>query len=74
MVDDPSACPRSSQRPEAQEKERQRLFKIIEDLVQWENTTNEQVLQAARDEIWASWQRTCEANAGPPPRRRAVQP
>ena len=28
--------------------ERQRLFRIIEDLVLWENTTNETVLQAAR--------------------------
>jgi putative DNA methylase len=36
------------------ELERERLFKIIEDLVLWENTTNETVLQAARDEIWAS--------------------
>jgi putative DNA methylase len=25
----------------------------------WENTTNETVLQAARDEIWASWRRAC---------------
>ena len=34
---------------ELQEKERKRLFKIIEDLVLWENTTNETVLQAARE-------------------------
>jgi putative DNA methylase len=46
--------------------ERQRLFRIIEALVQWENTTNETVLQAARDEIWASWRRTCAANADHP--------
>ena len=31
--------------------ERQRLFKIIEDLVIWENTTNEEVLERARAEI-----------------------
>jgi putative DNA methylase len=43
--------------------ERQRLFRIIEDLVQWENTTNETVLQAAREEIWASWRRACAENA-----------
>ena len=30
----------------AQEKERKRLFKLIEELVQWENTTNEEVLGA----------------------------
>lgn len=42
--------------------ERERLFTIIEDLVQWENTNNETVLQAARDEIWKSWRETCEMN------------
>ena len=46
--------------------ERQRLFRIIEELVQWENTTNEDVLQAARDEIWQSWRRACADNAGDP--------
>jgi putative DNA methylase len=46
--------------------ERQRLFRIIEDLVLWENTTNEKVLQAARDEIWQSWRRACAANADHP--------
>jgi len=46
--------------------ERQRLFRIIEDLVLWENTTNETVLQAARDEIWKSWRRACAENADHP--------
>ena len=36
---------------EEQEAERQRLFRIIEELVKWENTTNETVLEAAREEI-----------------------
>ena len=45
------------------DQERQRLFRIIEELVLWENTTNETVLQAARDEIWNSWRRTCAENA-----------
>lgn len=66
MVDDPASVPEEFPTPEAQEKERQRLFRIIEDLVQWENTTNEQVLQAARDEIWKSWRRTCRDHAGHP--------
>ena len=48
------------------ELERDRLFAIIEDLVLWENTTNETVLQRARDEIWQSWRRACAANAGHP--------
>jgi len=46
MVDDPSANPDLFKTEKAREKERQRLFKIIEDLVQWENTTNEEVLAA----------------------------
>jgi putative DNA methylase len=66
MVDDPSAHPDLFPTAEAQEAERQRLFKIIKDLVQWENTNNEDVLKAARDEIWASWQRTCKANKDHP--------
>ena len=46
--------------------ERERLFRIIEDLVLWENTTNEKVLQQARDEIWQSWRRACAWNADHP--------
>lgn len=48
------------------DQERQRLFRIIEDLVKWENTTNETALQAARDEIWQSWRRACADNADNP--------
>ena len=48
------------------ELERDRLFAIIEDLVQWKNTTNEAVLQRARDEIWQSWRRACAENADHP--------
>ncbi len=48
------------------DQERQRLFRIVEDLVLWENTTNETVLQAARDEIWQSWRRACAENADHP--------
>jgi len=66
MVDDPSSNPDLFPTEKKQEKERQRLFKIIEDLVQWENTTNETVLQAARDEIWQSWRRACAENADHP--------
>lgn len=66
MVDDPSSWPDLFPTEKKQEKERQRLFKIIEELVQWENTTNEEVLQKARDEIWRSWRRTCAENADHP--------
>lgn len=43
-------------------QERERLFKIIEDLVQWENTNNEDVLGRAREEIRKSWRETCALN------------
>jgi len=66
MVDDPSAHPDLFQTEREQKKERGRLFKIIEDLVQWENTTNEEVLQKARDAIWESWRRACAENADHP--------
>ena len=66
MVDDPSAHPDIFKTEKAQEKERQRLFRIIEELVKWENTTNEEVLQKARDEIWQSWRYTCAENADHP--------
>jgi len=66
MVDDPSAHPDLFPTEKAQDKERKRLFKIIEELVKWENTTNEKVLQQARDEIWTSWRRTCAENADHP--------
>ncbi|MGD9833881.1 MAG: DUF1156 domain-containing protein [Piscinibacter sp.] len=45
---------------------RERLFKIIEELVQWENTNNEDVLERARAEIRRSWREVCELNKSHP--------
>jgi putative DNA methylase len=42
--------------------ERKRLFGIIEKLVKWENTANEEVLRMARAEIQRSWREVCELN------------
>ena len=66
MVDDPSEHPDIFNTEDAQDNERQRLFRIIEDLVLWENTNNENVLQQARDEIRQSWRYTCAENADHP--------
>ena len=66
MVDDPSSHPDLFPTVEDQDEERNRLFRIIEQLVLWENTTNETVLQAARDEIWVSWRRACAENSDDP--------
>ncbi len=66
MVDDPSAHPDLFPSEADQEKERQSLFRLIEELVKWENTTNEAVLERARSEIRKSWRRTCAENADHP--------
>ena len=50
----------------AEQLERERLFGILRELVRWENTTNQDVLERARAEIWQSWRRACAANAGHP--------
>jgi len=54
LVDDPSSHPDKFPTEQAQEEERKRLFAIIEELVKWENTNNERVLEQARREILAS--------------------
>jgi putative DNA methylase len=59
LVDDPSAWPDLFPTEADQQRERERLFRIIERLVQWENTTNEEVLERARREIRWSWARHC---------------
>ena len=66
MVDDPSARPELFPTEADQQRERERLFRIIEEMVRWENTTNEDVLDQARKEIGESWRRCCTDNAGHP--------
>lgn len=54
--------------------ERARLFKIIEDLVVWENSTNAEVLEAAREEIRRSWREVCDLNKTHPDASRLFDP
>jgi putative DNA methylase len=61
LVDDPSSHPGQFPTEQAQEAERQRLFRIVEGLVKWENSNNETILSAARNEILKS------TNGNPPP-------
>jgi putative DNA methylase len=61
LVDDPSSHPEQFPTEEDQQRERDRLFRIIEELVKWENSNNERVLSAARAEIMRS------AGRNPPP-------
>lgn len=51
LVDDPSSHPEKFPTDETVETERDRLFAIMEELVLWENSTNEEVLERARKEI-----------------------
>src|SRR5258707_7805082 len=57
LVDDPG----NDLPPEEAKKERERLFRLIEQLVKWENSNNEVVLAAAREEIRKS------TDGNPPP-------
>ena len=74
LVNDPEdlwRCQNPGNEPNSQvkghwTKARARLFSIIENLVKWENTTNEAVLKKAREEIRRSWRETCELNEGHP--------
>lgn len=51
LVDDPSEHPEKFPTPESQKIERDRLFKIIENLVRWENSGNEEIFANALAEI-----------------------
>ena len=61
LVEDPSSHPEQFPTEDAQQKERERLFGIIERPVKWKNSNNEQVLREARAEILKS------TNGNPPP-------
>ena len=65
-VDDPSASPDRFPTEAAQKQERERLFEIIERMVQWEHSNDQLVLGQVRSEIRESWRRTCTANANHP--------
>ena len=51
LVDAPSSHPEIFPTEAEQDAERQRLFGIMRELVQWENSNNEEVLEKARTEI-----------------------
>lgn len=60
LVDDPSSHPEQFPTEEEQTAERERLFRILEKLVVWENSNNPEVLDKARAEIMKS------TNGNPP--------
>lgn len=68
MVNDPGHQPEIGYGlPKAQaEAKREELFNLIRELVKWENTTNEPLLQRARAAIRESWRETCALNQDHP--------
>src|ERR1700685_4673480 len=82
LVHDPEdlwRCQNPGQEPNQQvrghwTKARAKLFTIIEDLVKWENTTNETVLKPAREAIRQSWRETCELNKDHPQAKELFDP
>jgi putative DNA methylase len=61
LVDDPSSHPEEFPTEADQDRERQRLFRLIEELVKWSNSNNKQLLDAAHKEILKS------TDGNPPP-------
>ena len=61
LVDDPSSLPEQFPTEADQDKERQRLFRLIEELVNWDNSNNPAILKAAHNEILKS------TDGNPPP-------
>ena len=51
LIDDPSAHPDRFPTEDEQDRERQRLFGILEDLAVWENSDDPDVLERARKEL-----------------------
>ena len=54
LVDDPSSHPEQFPTEDEQTTERERLFRILEQLVVWENSNNPEVLDRAKAEIMKS--------------------
>jgi putative DNA methylase len=51
LVDDPSSRPEEFPTEQDQERERLRLFKLMEELITWENSNNQEALAKAQAEI-----------------------
>ena len=76
MVNDPG-YERQYQRDlnkDAAAEKREELFNLLVELVQWENTSNEEVLQKAREAIMESWRETCYLNRDHPQAQELFNP
>jgi putative DNA methylase len=66
IIDDPSSRPELYPTEDSQNAERQRLFKLIEDLVSWDNTHDTDLVNQIRIEINQAWKLICEDNIDHP--------
>ncbi len=55
-------------------KKRNELFRLIEDMVRWENTTNKELFERAHKEIQKSWEEVCEINKNHPRAKELFNP
>ncbi|GHO67433.1 hypothetical protein KSC_063250 [Ktedonobacter sp. SOSP1-52] len=60
LIDDPSEHPEKFPTEQEQERERDRLFRLIEEMVEWKNANKEEVMEKVRAEIQ-------QATGGNPP-------
>tara|TARA_B100000242_G_C43053858_1_gene492641 strand:- start:202 stop:3111 length:2910 start_codon:yes stop_codon:yes gene_type:complete len=74
LVDDPSDLIEEFPSKEEQDKEREKLFLLIENLVKWENISNEYFLNDARKIIKRSWERFCKDNENHPDSKDLFSP
>ena len=74
IVDDPSSHPELFPTEKQQQKERERLFRLVEQLILWKSTHNEDIIQKAQNEIWKSWRLTCADNIDHPRAKELFDP
>ena len=60
LVDDPSSHPEKFPTEEDQDRERQRLFRILENLVVWENSNNKDILESAKKKYFVQMTGLCQ--------------
>jgi putative DNA methylase len=74
LVDDPSSHPDKFPTEADQDRERQRLFRLLEELVKWENSNNRQILDAAhQDHLRPVLRRRLDSSRSPATRARSAR-
>ena len=74
MIDDPSSHPEKFPTAKEQDAERNRLFSLIERLILWDNTHDQQLHSEIISELNRSWADACEAFKDDPERKSLYNP